>query len=179
MKNDQNYFALFNLPIKLPIDQTQLSIHYQQLQRKYHPDKFVSCSESEQNTMITQSAMINKAYQILKDPIESADYFLNLKGINFDAELTITHDHDFLIQQFELREQLDSIKNLKSRNEKKNALGEFSSQIEKRWREAYKQLLTRIDESNWSLALSYINKLRFLKKLQQDIDHLEDKLFEY
>lgn len=179
MTNNQNYFNLFNLPIKLPVDQKKLAEKYQQLQRAYHPDNFALCPEKKQLTMLKKSADINQAYQSLQDPIGSAEYLLSLNGVLLDAEQTISHDHDFLIEQFELHEQLETIKNLTNNSEKQPALSEFSSQRKKGWHDTYQQLLSVIDEYNWSLAVFYINKLRFFKKIQQAIEEIEDQLFDF
>lgn len=178
MTNNQNYFDLFDLPIKLPVDQNKLTVKYQQLQRVYHPDNFALCPEKKQLTMLKQSADINQAYQSLQDPISSAEYLLSLNGILLNAEQTIIHNRDFLNEQFDLREQLETIKNLMNNSEKQHALSEFSSQRGKNWHDTYQQLLSVIDECNWSLAVFYINKLRFLKKIQQATEEIEDQLFD-
>lgn len=178
MTNHQNYFNLFDLPIKLPVDKNKLTVQYQQLQRTYHPDNFALCPEKKQLTMLKQSADINQAYQTLQDPISSAEYLLSLNGVLLNAEHTITHDHDFLIEQFGLREQLETIKNLMNNSEKQHVLSQFSSQRKKNWHDTYQQLLSVIEEYNWSLAVFYINKLRFFKKIQHAIEEIEDQLFD-
>ncbi|WP_392566337.1 Fe-S protein assembly co-chaperone HscB [Utexia brackfieldae] len=175
----KNYFDLFELPIKLPLDRDKLALCYQQLQRQYHPDNFATSEESARLAMLQYSADINQAYQILDNPLSSAQYLLALNGIDIDPEKNIINDHAFLIQQFELREQLDIIANLRDLPEKEQQLTEFTSTIKNIWQESYTLLLSAIARSDWSLATSQINTLRFLEKLQQDIDILEEKLFDF
>lgn len=179
MTDKPNYFNLFDLPMILPVDYAVLTAKYQHLQRQYHPDNFAVCpEETQRQAMLKHSADINQAYQTLKDPIRSADYFLSLQGIENSSEKNITHDPEFLQEQFELREYLDTIESLDNQDEKQHQLTEFQRQIKKSWQETYDELLNAVAQSNWSLATIDINKLRFLKKLQQDIERLEDQFFD-
>ena len=77
-----NYFELFQLPIKLPIDSGQLTVNYQQLQRQYHPDNFAQATDNEKVAIIQKSAMINDGYQTLKNPLKAAEYLLSLQGVD-------------------------------------------------------------------------------------------------
>ena len=175
--NDKNYFSLFNLPLALPVDQQKLTINYQQLQRFYHPDNFVTHSDSEKLIKIKQSADINLAYKTLKDPVNSVEHLLALKGVKINAE-QITTDQAFLLEQFALREQLDKIEKLVNNDEKYNNLAQFSARVSKIWQDTYEQLLTFIQETNWLSAVIFTDKLKFLNKLKQSIEKIEDQQFE-
>lgn len=178
MNQFDNYFNLFSLPVELPIDKNTLNRQYQQLQRQYHPDNFATENETKRLAMLQYSAEINQGYQILKDPIRSAEYFLSLQGVASDAEQTIIHHHDFLMQQFLLREQLEQIEMLTDNVVQQQALSDFSQTIDQLWQQNQQQLLSSIQQSDWSVATAQINQLRYLHKLQQDIESLEDKLFD-
>ena len=40
-----NYFELFNLPVTLKVDKSQLAKKYFELQKQFHPDFFTQASE--------------------------------------------------------------------------------------------------------------------------------------
>lgn len=178
MSKIDNYFELFSLPTHIPVDSAQLTTAYQQLQRRYHPDNFATAAESEKVAMLQKSAMINDAFQTLKDPILSAEYLLSLNGIDVSVEQNIVHDTHFLMEQFELREQLDTIENNSDIEQKEQLLANFSDVVKQRRQYAYQQLLTLVANENWPPSLNEIHKLRFLAKLQLQIERLEDQLFE-
>ena len=168
-----NYFELFQLPIKLPIDSGQLTVNYQQLQRQYHPDNFAQATDNEKVAIIQKSAMINDGYQTLKNPLKAAEYLLSLQGVDVATEQNIIHDADFLMEQFSLREKLDDIE---SQNNIE-LLDDFHSEISQREKQVYQQLLGDISQQNWQAALNQIYKIRYLARLIEQIEKLQEKQF--
>ncbi|PXZ08415.1 co-chaperone HscB [Gilliamella apicola] len=168
-----NYFELFQLPIKLPIDSGQLTVNYQQLQRQYHPDNFAQATDNEKVAIIQKSAMINDGYQTLKNPLKAAEYLLSLQGVDVATEQNIIHDADFLMEQFSLREKLDDIE---SQNNVE-LLDDFHSEISQRKKQVYQQLLDDISQQNWQAALNQIYKIRYLARLIEQIEKLQEKQF--
>lgn len=168
-----NYFVLFQLPIKLPIDSGQLTVNYQQLQRQYHPDNFAQATDNEKVAIIQKSAMINDGYQTLKNPLKAAEYLLSLQGVDVAIEQNIIHDADFLMEQFSLREKLDDIE---SQNNIE-LLDDFHSEISQREKQVYQQLLGDISQQNWQAALNQIYKIRYLARLIEQIEKLQEKQF--
>jgi molecular chaperone HscB len=98
-----NHFELFNLPVSLQPDTSQLSKQYFELQRKFHPDRFVQASEEEQEEALQKSAQINKAFKTLKDRDETIKYVLQLKGL-LEEEEKYQLSPDFLMEVMELNE---------------------------------------------------------------------------
>ena len=168
-----NYFELFQLPIQLPIDNGQLTANYQQLQRQYHPDNFSQATDNEKVAIIQKSAMINDGYQTLKNPLKAAEYLLFLQGVDVATEQNIIHDADFLMEQFSLREKLDDIE---SQNNIE-LLDDFHSEISQREKQVYQQLLDDISQQNWQAALNQIYKIRYLARLIEQIEKLQEKQF--
>ena len=54
-----NYFELFNLPVTLKVDKSQLAKKYFELQKQFHPDFFIQASEDEQADALEKSSMLN------------------------------------------------------------------------------------------------------------------------
>ncbi len=100
------HFELFNLPITLSVDNFGLSKKYFELQRKYHPDRFVQSSAAEQEEALQVSAQINKAFKTLKDQDETIKYVLQLKDL-LEEEEKYQLSSDFLMEVMELNEELE------------------------------------------------------------------------
>lgn len=175
-----NYFTLFDLPVDYQIDTTVLAPRYQELQRQYHPDRFVTASEREQLDAVKQAATVNDAYQILKHPLKRAEYILSLQGIDIQNEQHTMRDTAFLMEQLELREELDAISNKikTSHSEGEAQLLKFSTGIDKMAKQRYEALIQTLAEQQWQDAADNVRKLKFLEKLQQHIEQIEDQLFD-
>lgn len=171
-----DYFTLFNLPIHFIVDAASLSTRYQELQRQFHPDRYATAPDSERLQSIQQAATINDAYQTLKNPLKRAEYLLSIKGIDVTNEQQTMHDTVFLMEQLELREELDTIARKLNAD---SALIGFSQQVEKMAQQRNQQLIKQLDEENWQTAADTVRKLRFLDKLQQQVEQLEEKLLDF
>lgn len=168
-----NYFELFNLPVQLPVDATLLTAHYQQLQRQYHPDNFAVANDNDKVTMVQKSATINDGYCTLKNPIKAAEYFLSLQGFDVATEQDIIHNTDFLMEQFALRERLDDIES----QDNFVLLDDFLAEVVARRHDVYNELLQFITKQDWVTALSQIYKIRYLTKLIEQIEKLQEKQY--
>ena len=100
-----NYFELFEIPVSLIVDQSKLSTQYFALQKKYQPGFFTNADKEEQAEVLEQSSMINKGFNILKDPDNTIKYVLQIKGLLKEEE-KYELPPDFLIEMKELNEAL-------------------------------------------------------------------------
>lgn len=171
-----NPFALFDLPVQFQVDAEQLSARYLALQKSLHPDNFSASSAQEQRLAVQKSAEINDALQVLKDPILRAEAIVRFHtGEQQDIEQKSTRDMLFLMQQMEWRETLESIEIAK--NEEK--LTAFTDDIAQEEKAILAQLETALNAQQWAEALAINDKLRFIKKLQVEIERVEEKIFEF
>jgi molecular chaperone HscB len=181
MSNDiltQNFYQLFDMPIAYEIDMDHLQQHYRTLAQSTHPDKFASAGDQERRISMQQTSWINKAFQTLKDPIERAVYLLQLKDIDVRLENETTMDAAFLMQQMELREALEDVRQqddplafldaelVKVKSSMQSLSHEFSA--------AYQS--DAVDE-----AKECLRKMQFTQKARKEIETLmakiEDELF--
>ncbi|CNH01031.1 co-chaperone HscB [Yersinia pekkanenii] len=170
-----DYFTLFGLPAQYLIDGNQLTSRYQELQRQFHPDRFATQPERERLASLQQAATINDAYQTLRHPLKRAEYMLSLQGFDLGNEQHTMRDTAFLMEQLELREELDAIER------KPNAealLAEFNSRLALMTKTRSQQMVEQLDLQQWGVAADTVRKLRFLDKLQQQVEQLEDRLFD-
>ncbi|WGL96348.1 co-chaperone HscB [Arsenophonus nasoniae] len=169
-----DYFTLFGLAFSYSIDLEQLTYRYQELQRQYHPDRFANQPESDKLGALQQAATINAAYQALKHPLKRAEYMLTLYDIDINNEQYTMHDTAFLMEQLALREELACIETSEQAEE---ALALFSSGLAKTIKSYLQEMEKQLNEEQWVKAADNVRKLRFLDKLQQQVEQLEERLF--
>ena len=171
-----NYFELFNSPAKYDIDLADLSATYQTLQRLTHPDRFANKGEQEKLLAVQKNAELNDAFTTLKSPLLRAEYILQLRGIDLQHEQQTVKDMGFLMQQMEWREQLEDIEQAP---EPFDALEQLSDDITEVTTQELTELAIKlndnIEQSNHEAA-DLIRKLKFLYKLQSEIEAKEDAL---
>lgn len=170
-----NPFALFDLPVDFHFDNAQLSERYLSLQKSLHPDNFAHCSAQEQRLAMQKSAEINDALQILKDPISRADAIIAIHtGEQQDLEQKSSKDMAFLMQQMEWREQLEQIESQRDNQQ----LALFYTEIEQEQQQILVQLSESLIHQKWQQAVEINDKLRFIKKLIQEIERIEEQLLD-
>ena len=104
----QNYFELFGLEPAFDIDRERLQQQQRSLQASYHPDRHVNASERDRRLSMQLASWINQAYETLQDPVKRTRYLLEISGAEIPDDSTTTADTEFLMEQIELREQVDA-----------------------------------------------------------------------
>jgi molecular chaperone HscB len=168
----QNYFELFDLKKSFNVDENALLRAYQREISRFHPDKFLTSTESEQLQALQNTALINSAYSALKSPLNRAEYILNMEGINPFDEKDTSMDSNFLISQIELREDLEFIKKQKD----SLALDDFIDRI----KSFIKDNVLSISDAFtnlWDLKLAtmLVRELKFYEQLNTDANSLMDE----
>ncbi|MBS1203384.1 MAG: hscB [Proteobacteria bacterium] len=167
-----DYFTLFGLPAQYPLDVQALATRFQDLQRQFHPDRFASRPQAEQLAAVQQSATINQAWQTLRNPLSRAEYLLSLHGFDLASEQHTVRDTAFLMEQLELREELDEIE----RAEDSARLETFQKRVKGMNDARHQQMVEQLDNQAWDVAADTVRKLRFLDKLRSATEQLEEKL---
>ncbi|WON75883.1 co-chaperone HscB [Serratia sp. UGAL515B_01] len=168
-----DHFTLFGLPVRFSVDGSLLTSRYQDLQRQFHPDRNALQPERERLMALQQAATINEAYQSLKHPLKRAEYMLSLHGFDLGNEQHTMRDTTFLMEQLELREELDAIER---KPDAESALAAFSARLDNSFKQRSTQMVQELDSQQWSQAADTVRKLRFLDKLRQQVEQLEEKL---
>ncbi|NIF46233.1 co-chaperone HscB [Enterobacter sp. Ap-1006] len=170
-----DYFTLFGLTPGYTLNTEQLASRYQELQRQFHPDRYASRPQAEQLLAVSQSATINQAWQTLRHPLARAEYILSLNGFDLANEQHTVRDTAFLMEQLELREELDDIEQAKDSDK----LESFASRVKTMVKNRSAQMVQQLDDQQWEQAADTVRKLRFLDKLQSQIEQLEEKLLDF
>jgi len=165
-----NFFTLLQLPEAFVIDLETLHQNYQSIQKDIHPDRFATFDDEAKLESIKKTAQVNDAYQTLKSPIRRAEYLLQLKGINIHDEKYTAVPQDFLMQQMEWREELETHKL------NKVALQKLAQDIQKNKNDMMNQLPSFFDDKNHlNDAIRVTRELNFIEKIEQ---HINDALIE-
>ena len=72
------------LPPRLNLDSSSLQRTFYELSRNYHPDFYQTRTPKEKSISEAATAMINTAYETLKDPARRIEYLLVLEGMPTD-----------------------------------------------------------------------------------------------
>ncbi len=143
------------------------------LQKQVHPDKYASGSDLEKRISMQQTTMINEAQATLKDPVLRAIYLLKLKGIDFSLQNETTMDADFLLQQLEMRESLENIKN---ESEPLDALDLMAKKLKVSSQSIMDNFAQAFDDDKLDDAREWIRKLQFMQKAKNEINTLSTEI---
>lgn len=177
VESARNYFELFDIPVAFDIDLNDLSSRYQELQRQVHPDKFATATDQERRISVQQTANINEAFRVLKDPLQRGRYLLELYGVRLDDEMDTSSDTAFLMEQMALREALAEIR---EQPDPVEALLKLIADIDSRERELIDTVKNNFNNPTTDAlqqARNTIQKLQFIKRLQEEAAELEEELF--
>jgi molecular chaperone HscB len=163
----QNHFELLGLPPSYAVDAARLDARYRELQGQVHPDRFAASTEAERRVAMQWAARANEAYRTLRDPVDRARYLLALKGFDTGEETNTAMPADFLMRQMEWRE---AVAEARAAHDAAR-LRELRAEIGEERSEMLRQLERAIDrDSNYDAGCSLVRKLRFLEKLDEEIE---------
>ena len=167
---DKNYFGLFGLPAGFDIDVTDLAARYRKLAREAHPDRFANGSDAERRLAMQMTTLLNEAFRVLKEPISRARYLLEMNGISFPEGTVAAIAPAFLMQQMELRERLDDLRNDRA------GLEQFAVDIGALLRDKERVLSAQLGSQPWQPqpAMLTVQEMQFLDKLRKQIHDLQE-----
>jgi molecular chaperone HscB len=176
----KSYFALFSLEMDWAIDLLLLKSRYLNLQKQFHPDKFLMKSSLEKRLAMQTASLINDAYDTLASPLKRAQYLLDLRGYDAQPERHTSCDGLFLMEQIELREELEMIE---GQNQNQNTckdlserLGSFSTKIQHRYESLQNDFSESYAKGLLDNSFSVLGKMQFFAKLLDQVEDLESRL---
>jgi molecular chaperone HscB len=108
-----DYFSVFDLPRKLQIDLAALQQRFYALSRQHHPDFHQAASEAAQAATLERSALVNRAYRALRDPVARLEYVIALEEGREAREADPAKPKpptDLLAEMLEIQEALEEAK---------------------------------------------------------------------
>ncbi len=167
-----NHFELFGLPQTFDLDRGKLDARYRELQRQVHPDRFASAGDQARRVSMQQAARLNEAYQVLKDPLRRGRYLLELRGMDFDDQQQSLRDTAFLMEQMDLREELEVVAEA---SDPLAVLAGLIDRVRASFRALQDELATYLDGSEKvpEGAVALVLKMQFYRKLEEEAEALE------
>src|SRR5688572_14571495 len=163
----QNHFELFGLAPAFGLDKEMLEKAYREIQSQVHPDRFAHAGDAERRASMQWTTRVNEAYRTLTSPVQRARHILELHGVDVEFETNTQMPSDFLLQQLELREELETAA------AKKDDPG--LDALRARLRQQKKVLESHIGDAidvkkDYAGAAGQVRKLMFLDRLDAEID---------
>lgn len=171
----QNYFDMFGLAVDFAVDSKILAANYRKLQTTFHPDKFAHASDTEQRRALQTSALINQAYETLKQPTKRAAYMLELSEGSVRREHTMRPDPEFLMQQIEWRETLMDID---GSPDPEQALTSFMEEVKQAAKPIETSFTTNYLQGDFASAHHDVDKMQFIYKLLDEAEAVEARLLD-
>ena len=161
---NQNYFKLFKIEQSVKVDTNILEKKYFELQKEFHPDKYVNAGDYEKRLSLQITSYINEAYETLKNDYLKSIYLLKVEGFEVGDQNKTISDPGFLMHQMELREESEKIVLNKNPEELKN----FSLKIEKLKNECLLNFNKKYEEKMYNDASTKIKEMKFYISIEND-----------
>jgi len=163
----QNHFELFGLHPSYGMDEEILEKAYREIQAQVHPDRFAHAGDAERRASLQWTTRVNEAYRTLKDPVQRGRHLLELHGIDVAFETNTQMPTDFLMQQLELREELEAATGGKD----SSRLDGMRSRLRLQRTKLESEIAEAIDgKKDYAGAAELVRKLMFLERLDAEID---------
>jgi molecular chaperone HscB len=162
-----NHFELFGLAPAYALESEALERSYREIQSQVHPDRFAHAGDAERRASLQWTTRVNEAYRTLKDPVQRAKHLLELHGVDVGFETNTAMPPDFLMQQMELREALETAVGKKDAS----SLDALRHDLRKARQALEKTIANAIDaKKDYAAAAGLVRKLQFLDKVDTEID---------
>lgn len=163
-----DHFALLGLPRQFQLDREQLDRNWREAQAKVHPDRHAGASEAEKRVVLQWASRVNEAYRVLRSPLQRARYLCELAGHDLQAENNTAMAPAFLMQQMELREELDAAKTDKSGTQ----LPAMAARLDEVSRQMSAELGSLLDRDvvDYAAAVSRVREWMFIERLIEEVD---------
>jgi molecular chaperone HscB len=163
----QNHFELFGLAPAFALESEALERSYRDIQSRVHPDRFAHAGDAERRASLQWTTRVNEAYRTLKDPVQRGKHILELHGVDVAFETNTQMPNDFLMQQLELREELESATAAKDASR----LDRMRARLRTQKQSLEKQIGDAIDaRKDYPAAAELVRKMMFLDRLDAEID---------
>ena len=108
-----DYFTVFGLPRKLTVDADALQRRFYELSRQHHPDFHQGADAAGQAETLARSALVNRAYRALRDPLPRVEYLIALeegREVREGATEKPKAPRELLEEMLEVQEALEEAK---------------------------------------------------------------------
>jgi molecular chaperone HscB len=165
------YFELFGLQPSTEVDVAALEAKHRALSLQQHPDR--QADPKARRQAVDQTATLNEAMKVLRDPVRRAFYLLKLKGVDLERDEAGEQRQmpiEFLEEVMERREALDAVRAAKD-VEKAKAMGaEVTALREKALADAQGALKADAVKE----ATHQLGRVRYFTRFLEEVEAIEE-----
>ena len=140
---------------------------YRDLQALIHPDRFAAAGDAERRASMQLATRVNEAYGALRDPVLRAKHLLEMQGVDVAFETDTQMPTDFLLQQLEMREELEGAVGKRDSAFLDSLKGKLAAQKSSLEASIGESIDARRDYAG---AKELVRKLMFLQKIEEEVD---------
>jgi molecular chaperone HscB len=172
---EDNFFELFGIPESYTVDGKLLRERFRDLQKKFHPDNYATANQQERRLSAQYAALINEAFTTLNEPVQRGRYMLQEQDMSLDDEKDTQMEPAFLMQQIELREELDEAK-----SSSLNELNRLNVKVDEEFLDrtsALSGLFNNSSAEKLGQARNLVRELQFLSRMRKEIEQAEESFY--
>jgi molecular chaperone HscB len=156
-------FKVLGIDPMFEVDLAALDTAYFARQSLTHPDRFVYHAEPMRQAASSQAALLNQAYECVKDPVLRAKALLVLRGVSVPGEEGQTiQDKGVLMEMMELQESLTDA-------ESPRDLKAIETEIQDRLKLVATSFSAALRDNQPEKGLSLFLRMTYLSKMMGDI----------
>ena len=174
-----NAFEIFGLSPSVDLDVGALEEKYRALALQAHPDRAAGADAATRRKLAEETATLNEALKVLKDPVRRAFYLLKLRGVDLESESAAARQKmppEFLEEVMERREALDEVKKAKNVARAQAMGDEVRGLLEAALAKA-KVALSRptSDAAALAEATLELGRVRYFTRYLEEVEAIEDE----
>lgn len=169
----QTYFELFGLEPAFDLDVGVLRSEQQRLQATYHPDRYIGSDDRDKRLSTQIASWINQAYETLQDPVKRSRYLLEISGATIPDDSSTTSDTTFLMEQIELREEVESCR---QGNDPLQDCQQIEAKLMQRADQLAAEFVSQFESGDLDAAVSSSRKMQFIQRIQHQLAELQFEL---
>jgi molecular chaperone HscB len=174
-----NAFEIFGLSPSVDLDVGALEAKYRALALEAHPDRAAGADAATRRKLADQTASLNEALKVLKDPVKRAFYLLKLRGVDLTNETAAAKQKmppEFLEEVMERREALDAARQAKDVARAREMGEEVRALLEAALARA-RAALARPESDAAALAEATLElgRVRYFTRYLEEVEAIEDE----
>jgi molecular chaperone HscB len=171
-------FDVLGLPRRLVVDGSELEERYHAASRIVHPDRHQTAGERDRALSLAASAVVNRAYRTLRDPVARGRYWLELHGAPL-GERNNQVPPALVALVFETQEQLEALRGAGASAAERGAVETVRAELEQRLHGLGGELESRYAEWDAGNASSpevlaelkrRLSEIAYLSTLLEDVE---------
>lgn len=170
-----NHFEVFSLPPSVDVDVKALEDLHRKRSLETHPDRLTQADARTRRLAAEQSAALNEAVKVLRDPVRRAFHLLELKGVKLDTEdaaAKLKMPMAFLEEIMERREALDLARAAKDLGRAQA----MAKDIRAANAEALAKAQAALRADDVPAAADALGRVRYYTRFLDEVDAFEEEL---